>query len=44
VFTLGRERAGHDLVGRVIAAHGVDGEYRTRRSAVRGRTIGSGVG
>jgi len=28
VLAPGRERAGHDLVGRVISAHGVDGEHR----------------
>jgi hypothetical protein len=44
VFALGRERAGHDLVGRVIAAHGVHGEHRAGRSAAGCRTIGSGAG
>jgi hypothetical protein len=44
VLTLGRERAGHDLVGRVIAAHGVHGEDRTGRSAAGRRAIGSGAG
>jgi len=44
VLAPGRERAGHDLVGRVIAAHGVDGEHRAGRSAVGAGHAGSALG
>ena len=35
VLALGRERAGHDLVGGVVAAHGVDRDHRAGRRRAR---------
>jgi hypothetical protein len=37
VLALRRERAGHDLVGGVITAHGVDRDHRRGRDRQRGR-------
>jgi hypothetical protein len=43
MLALGRERARDDLVGCVVAAHGVDGQHRTGRSAAAAGNAGSGV-